>query len=133
MSSNFAWISLIIQTPLYLLLYLYFDSVVPNNFGIARPCCFCFKKREKVQKYQFHTSDTESNPRDIVDIENISLHYGSVKAVQNLSLKLSDRKLVAFLGHNGAGKTSTINMITGMVKPTSGNIHINGSSVIENI
>ena len=69
----------------------------------------------------------------MVEIDNISLHYGSVKAVQNLSLKLGDRKLVAFLGHNGAGKTSTINMVTGMVKPTSGNIHINGSSVLENI
>ena len=40
-----AWAALILSLPVYYLLYVYLDQVVPNTFGISKSCCFCFKKR----------------------------------------------------------------------------------------
>ena len=45
-----AWISLVLQTPLYLLLHVYFDAIIPNNFGISQKCCFCLKRSANRQQ-----------------------------------------------------------------------------------
>ncbi len=55
-----------------------------------------------------------------IETENLSKHYGAVKAVQHLSLRVAEGEIYAFLGLNGAGKTTTIRMLLGMIRPTSG-------------
>ena len=61
-----------------------------------------------------------------VDIDSVSRTFGSVKAVDGLSLALAPGEIVGFLGTNGAGKTTTIKMITGLLRPDAGKVSVFG-------
>ena len=61
-----------------------------------------------------------------VDIDSVSRSFGSVKAVDGLSLVLEPGEIVGFLGTNGAGKTTTIKMTLGLLAPTSGTVKVLG-------
>ena len=61
-----------------------------------------------------------------VDIDSVSRSFGSVKAVDGLSLVLAPGEIVGFLGTNGAGKTTTIKMTLGLLAPTSGTVTVLG-------
>ena len=63
--------------------------------------------------------------------ENLSKTYGDYKALNNLNLKLNKGEIFALLGQNGAGKSTTINIFLGFLKPTEGVAKINGISVID--
>ena len=63
--------------------------------------------------------------------ENLSKTYGDYKALNNLNLKLNKGEIFALLGQNGAGKSTTINIFLGFVKPTEGVAKINGISVVD--
>ena len=63
--------------------------------------------------------------------ENLSKTYGDYKALNNLNLKLNKGEIFALLGQNGAGKSTTINIFLGFVKPTEGAAKINGISVVD--
>ena len=65
--------------------------------------------------------------------ENLSKTYGDYKALNNLNLKLNKGEIFALLGQNGAGKSTTINIFLGFVKPTEGAAKINGISVIDHL
>lgn len=60
----------------------------------------------------------------ILEINNLSKHYGSKKAVDNLNLKVEQGSIYGFLGLNGAGKTTTIRMVMGLTKPDKGEIRV---------
>ena len=62
----------------------------------------------------------------IVSFENVSKHYGSLKAVDGLSLELRPGETVALLGPNGAGKSTSLDMLVALRKPTSGKIRMFG-------
>lgn len=47
LSMPFAWISLFLNIPLYVALYAYFDQIIPNTYGIKKPCCFCLKRKKR--------------------------------------------------------------------------------------
>jgi len=66
---------------------------------------------------------------DVIRTENISKHYGDVRAVQGVSLCVRRGEVYGFLGLNGSGKTTTIRMLLGMIRPTSGAAFINGERV----
>ena len=61
--------------------------------------------------------------------ENLSKHYGQVKAVDNLNMEVPDNVVFGFLGPNGAGKTTTVKLLTGFSRPTSGNAWVAGEKV----
>jgi ABC-2 type transport system ATP-binding protein len=63
----------------------------------------------------------------VVSFENVSKHYGSLKAVDGLSLDLHAGETVALLGPNGAGKSTSLDMLLALRKPTSGSIRMFGS------
>ena len=63
--------------------------------------------------------------------ENLSKTYGDYKALNNLNIKLNKGEIFALLGQNGAGKSTTINIFLGFVKPTEGVAKINGISVVD--
>lgn len=65
----------------------------------------------------------------MIQIENLSKKYGSFYAVNNISLDVSAGEIFGFLGVNGAGKTTTLRMLTGVLKPTSGSIHVGGFNI----
>jgi ABC-2 type transport system ATP-binding protein len=62
----------------------------------------------------------------MIEISNLTKHYGSFKAVNGVSLSIEPGEIFGFLGVNGAGKTTTLKMLAGVLKPTSGNINIAG-------
>ena len=64
-----------------------------------------------------------------LQIINLSKSYDTKEAVKNISFKLSQNEIVGILGPNGCGKTTTIGMILGLLKPTSGKILINGIEI----
>jgi len=62
----------------------------------------------------------------LVEIENLSKHYGAFQAVSQFSLKVGAGELFALLGPNGAGKTTTIRMLMGILQPSTGSARIGG-------
>ena len=69
---------------------------------------------------------------DIIRIERLSKSFGEIKAVDNLSFKVKEGELFAFLGINGAGKSTTINIMCGQLKKDGGKIEIAGSDLDKN-
>ncbi len=67
----------------------------------------------------------------MIRIENLTKNYGDVKAVQSISFSLDDGEIVGFLGANGAGKSTTLKMMTGYLAPTSGNVFVNDQNIID--
>jgi branched-chain amino acid transport system ATP-binding protein len=65
----------------------------------------------------------------LLRLNDVSVHYGRIAAVQSLTLEVNDGELVGLVGHNGAGKTTTLMTITGMLKPTSGDVVFDGRSL----
>lgn len=69
----------------------------------------------------------------IIEARNLTKKYNSFFAVKNLNLKIRKGEVFGFLGPNGAGKTTSIKMITGILKPTKGEILINGENISSTI
>lgn len=67
--------------------------------------------------------------RDIITIDHLSKHFGEVKAVQDLSFRVKEGELFAFLGVNGAGKSTTIHIMCGQLKKDGGKIVIDGADL----
>lgn len=65
----------------------------------------------------------------MLEIDGIELRYGAVKAVRDVSLKVHKGELVTLLGANGAGKSSTLKSIAGVLKPVRGTIRLNGEDI----
>lgn len=65
----------------------------------------------------------------VIKASQLNRSFGSLKAIQNLDLKIEKGKIYGFLGPNGCGKTTAIRMLTGLLKPTSGKIEILGLSL----
>jgi branched-chain amino acid transport system ATP-binding protein len=66
----------------------------------------------------------------MLKIADLSVNYGRVRAVQNLTLEVGEGELVGLVGHNGAGKTTTLLTITGSVKPASGQILLGSRDLV---
>ena len=62
----------------------------------------------------------------LVSVKNLSINFGGLKAVDNVSFDIHRREILGLLGPNGAGKTTCFNMISGVYKPTSGEIYLEG-------
>lgn len=68
----------------------------------------------------------------MIEIKNVSKTYnGNIKAIDNLNLKINDGEIVGFIGLNGAGKTTAIKMMTGILVPDTGTITINGYDIVK--
>ncbi|MCI1268371.1 MAG: ABC transporter ATP-binding protein [Ruminococcus sp.] len=67
----------------------------------------------------------------MVEVKNLTKHYGDKKAVDNISFKVEKGEILGFLGPNGAGKSTTMNMLTGYISSTSGQVLINGTDILE--
>ncbi len=68
---------------------------------------------------------------DLIEVKHLSKKYGTNLAVDDLSFTVESGKIYGFLGPNGAGKSTTMNIVTGCLAPTSGEVLINGHSIIE--
>ncbi|NYF24790.1 ABC transporter ATP-binding protein [Sporosarcina sp. JAI121] len=66
----------------------------------------------------------------ILEIENVSLQFGGVKALDNVSYHIEKGEIFSLIGPNGAGKTSMLNCISGLYQPTGGSIRYKGQEII---
>ena len=70
------------------------------------------------------------NKNTSIDFENVSLAYGNRLILDNISFKINEGQIFGMLGPNGVGKSTIFNLITGLIKPKSGEIKIAGENVI---
>ncbi|MEA4870886.1 MAG: ABC transporter ATP-binding protein [Christensenella sp.] len=71
-------------------------------------------------------------PENVLRLENVTMQFGGVVAVNNLSLEVNKGEIVALIGPNGAGKTTAFNCVTGIYDPTNGLIQFNGKTIVAN-
>ena len=67
--------------------------------------------------------------KNLVEVKNIKKNYGKNEAVKGISFNIREDEILGLLGPNGSGKTTTIGMLLGLLKPTSGEIFINGQKL----
>ncbi|CAD8050496.1 unnamed protein product [Paramecium sonneborni] len=142
--NNLAGLQLAIQLVVYFILFIYFEQVIPNEYGIAKHPLFFLKisqnkKKNRIENSknnvfaQLNESDSESssamynedikmNSSPSIIIKNLLKRFGDLNAVDNISLHLYESQIFCLLGHNGAGKTTAINLLTGMIQKTSGQV-----------
>ncbi|MGX7024791.1 ABC transporter ATP-binding protein [Vagococcus hydrophili] len=65
----------------------------------------------------------------MLKVENISVHYGMIQAVKEVSFEVNEGEIVSLIGANGAGKTTILRTISGLVRPSSGTITFQGSQI----
>ena len=70
--------------------------------------------------------------KNLVEVKNLKKNYGSKKAVRGISFSIKENEILGLLGPNGSGKTTTIGMLLGLLKPSNGEILIDGKKIEEN-
>ncbi len=69
---------------------------------------------------------------NVLKMENVTMQFGGVVAVNDLSLEVNKGEIVSLIGPNGAGKTTAFNVVTGVYAPTNGAVYFNGKEIVEN-
>lgn len=69
---------------------------------------------------------------NVLKMENVTMQFGGVIAVNSLSLEVNKGEIVSLIGPNGAGKTTAFNVVTGVYAPTNGAVFFNGKKIVEN-
>ena len=72
---------------------------------------------------------TDGDRPPLLELDKLSLTFGGLKALSDVDLQVFDREIVSVIGPNGAGKTTIFNVITGVYKPTSGDVRFAGESI----
>uniref|UniRef100_A0A183H4M8 ABC transporter domain-containing protein n=1 Tax=Onchocerca flexuosa TaxID=387005 RepID=A0A183H4M8_9BILA len=137
-------ISFVLDTFIYALLAWYINIVFPGTYGVPQPFYFFITPRywrgdkyvkQSISDANFTTpinpSDNyEQEPTDLklaVDISNLFKIYGNgTKALDGLNMRFYESQITALLGHNGAGKTTAISILTGLLQATSGAVFVYG-------
>lgn len=70
--------------------------------------------------------------RSVIETKNLTKDFGKLRAVNNFNISLKEGELFGLLGPNGSGKTTTVKLLTGQIKPTKGNATILGVNVLRN-
>ena len=68
----------------------------------------------------------------LLRLEDVTMQFGGVVAVNNLNLEVNQGEIVALIGPNGAGKTTAFNVVTGVYEPTNGKVEFMGETIVEN-
>jgi len=112
---------------------------MPNTYGVQRHPCFCLKKRRGgsntgyAEVAQSLLDEKIYNSKDPVLLNDLTKKFGSFTAVNKLNFSIKEGEIFTILGHNGAGKTTAIFMLTGMLTPTSGDASIYGNKLSTDI
>ena len=66
----------------------------------------------------------------MLKVENINVYYGSIHAIKDISFEVNEGEIVTLIGANGAGKSTTLNTVAGLLKPRKGSVELNGKNLI---
>lgn len=67
----------------------------------------------------------------LLKVENLHVYYGNIHAIKDISFEVNEGEIVTLIGANGAGKSSTLNTVAGLIKPKSGQVDFNGQNITE--
>ena len=65
---------------------------------------------------------------ELLTVENLDVHYGGIHALKQVSFTINAGEIVTLIGANGAGKSTTLKMIIGLINPTQGEVKIDGKN-----
>jgi len=149
---TYHYIGTLISFTILILLSIYLEQVLPSEFGIKKHPLFCLRRRrDRRETRQVHDSSykqldpanfEETDPslkaqdanNESIMVKDLRKIYPNGKlAVDGVSYNMYRGQIFALLGHNGAGKTSTINMITGLYPATSGTVSVFGKDIHEQL
>ena len=77
-------------------------------------------------------SENKTNSNNVLRLTDITMQFGGVVAINNLSLDVNQGEIVALIGPNGAGKTTAFNCVTGVYEPTNGMVYFHGKPTVVN-
>lgn len=134
---------MLIASVLQMLIALYVEKIRPGEFGVAEkfyfpfmPSFWCGSNDAKVHvDPQSPTRDhpdfeTEPTGKQVgVQVRGLRKVYDKKVAVNNLNVNMYEDQITVLLGHNGAGKSTTMSMLTGLFKPTAGTAYIYGKDI----
>ena len=114
--------------------------MVQNKKGVTKNKKIAKKKISKIKSKKVSTSSKKNKMSDrkfkiggpVLEVKNISLSFGGVKAITNISFNILQHEIRAIIGPNGAGKSSMLNCINGIYRPQEGKILFKGKE-LENI
>ena len=66
----------------------------------------------------------------MLTIKNLNVYYGAIHAVKDLNMEVGDGEIVTLIGSNGAGKSTTLHTISGLIKPKTGSILYKGEEIV---
>ena len=72
------------------------------------------------------------NIDSVLGVEHVTMQFGGVVAVNDLTLEVNKGEIIALIGPNGAGKTTAFNCITGVYEPTNGEVYFNNKILVRN-
>src|SRR5699024_8635343 len=105
-------------------------SALPRS---SSGCWWAAKRPQRpVQTVERRAAPMSENVENVLRMENVTMQFGGVVAVNNLSIEVNKGEIVALIGPNGAGKTTAFNCVTGVYQPTNGRIEFMGNTIIRN-
>ncbi|XP_058140610.1 ABC-type organic anion transporter ABCA8 isoform X2 [Dasypus novemcinctus] len=139
---------------LYLILTIYFEKILPNEYGCRRSPLFFLKssfwsQQQKADHVSFEDEiDSNSSPNDsfepvssefhgkeVIRIRNVTKEYkgkpDKIEALKDLVFDLYEGQITAILGHSGAGKSTLLNILSGLSVPTKGSVTIYNNKLSE--
>lgn len=132
------YLMLIFDIFIYTIFTFYMDGVNPGKYGVKKKIFFpiidlfkmCRKPTDTVkvdtEKQRLEKIEDGAGMHKGIEIINLHKRFGHKVAVNNLNLDIYAGQITVLLGHNGAGKSTTMSVITGMLQATSGSVKING-------
>lgn len=143
MTLGYVMLALLTASFIQMILALYIEKVKPGEFGVAEPWYFpvsirywrgsSAKGNESINAIPMQRNpnyeDEPSNKNAGIKIRGLRKVYGNKVAVNNLNLNIYENEITVLLGHNGAGKSTTMGMLTGLFSPSQGTALINGLDI----
>lgn len=83
-----------------------------------------------VERANLATGTTSTSTQPLLDLSSVTKKFGGLTAVQGVDLQVLPQEIVSVIGPNGAGKTTVFNLITGIYRPTTGDIRLQGKSLV---
>lgn len=130
------------ESVIQMLIALYVEKIKPGEFGVPEKSYFPFTakfwtgtvKAPAMDHDPLHAtnSDFETEPKGCfagIQVRELRKVYGKKVAVHDLTLNMYEDQITVLLGHNGAGKSTTVSMLTGLYQPTSGTAFIQGKDI----
>jgi ABC-type lipopolysaccharide export system ATPase subunit len=142
----FIWFSMIIGSLFMWILAYYLEQIRPGKYGIPRPWSWPLdnirnnriKNQKRRESVTMQMVEPPSGTNTTVQVNNLTKTYGRLNteqqlAVDHVSFKLDRSIIYGLIGHNGAGKTSTMEMMCGLLSCDCGTIEIHDKDLYENI